>query len=350
MRRGTDLNPKNRFERIETIVDEYCEVDEEGIGRSIVTEWFWDQTKSIISENDSPDIPFRYSINPYRGCEHGCAYCYARPYHEYLGWNAGSDFESKILVKSHADGLLRDWLSRPSWAGEEHLNLSGVTDPYQPIERKLEVTRSLLKVLCEARQAVSIITKNALILRDLDLLKELANNQAIQVILSITSLNKDLAMRLEPRCSVPQARLRVVSELSQAGVPVHVNIAPVIPGLNDQEIPAIISAVSQAGGASLSWGLVRLPGAVETIFKQWLEVHEPLAAEKILNRIRALRGGNLHDTQFGRRMRGEGFFADQWSKLADLCRQKHRLLDRPKPLNCRAFRPPSNSAGQGFLF
>jgi DNA repair photolyase len=349
-RRGTQLNPLNRFERIATVVDEYCEPDLDGSSRAMRTEWFWDDTKTIVAENESPDIPFRYSINPYRGCEHGCAYCYARPYHEYLGWNAGTDFETKILVKSNADNLLRDWLCRPAWSGQDHLNLSGVTDPYQPIERKLEITRSLLRVLCEARQAVSIITKNALVTRDIDLLADLARDRASAVVLSITSLDKSLAMVLEPRCSVPEARLRAVRELSDAGIPVHVNIAPIIPGLNDQEIPSLMAAIAAAGAKSASWALVRLPGAVEGIFADWLERHQPLAKEKILNRVRALRGGELHDSQFGRRMRGEGFFADQWTKLAEICRTKYSLAHRLEPLNTTAFRPPASSAGQRFLF
>lgn len=351
-RRGTELNPQNRFERIATVVDEYCDPDGDldGPAPRIRTEWYWDDTKTIVAENESPDIPFRYSINPYRGCEHGCAYCYARPYHEYLGWNAGTDFETKILVKSNADNLLRDWLSRPAWSGQDHLNLSGVTDPYQPIERKLEITRSLLRVLCEARQAVSIITKNALITRDIDLLADLARDQASAVVLSITSLDKSLAMVLEPRCSVPEARLRAVQELTDAGIPVHVNIAPIIPGLNDQELPSLMAAIAEAGAKSVSWALLRLPGAVEPIFEDWLDRHQPLAKEKILNRVRALRGGELHDSQFGRRMRGEGFFADQWTKLAEICRTKHSLAQRLEPLNTNAFRPPASSAGQRFLF
>ena len=351
-RRGTDLNPTNRFERISTVVDEYCDpdVDLDGSVRTVRTEWYWDDTKTIVAENESPDIPFRYSINPFRGCEHGCAYCYARPYHEYLGWNAGTDFETKILVKSNAADLLRDWLSRPAWSGQDHLNLSGVTDPYQPIERKLEITRSLLQVLCEARQAVSIITKNALITRDIDLLADLARDRASAVVLSITSLDKSLAMVLEPRCSVPEARLRAVRELTNAGIPVHVNIAPIIPGLNDQELPSLMAAIAEAGAKSASWTLLRLPGAVERIFEDWLDRHQPLAKEKILNRIRALRGGELHDSQFGRRMRGEGLFADQWTKLAEICRTKHSLAHRLEPLNTSAYRPPASSAGQRYLF
>jgi len=189
-----------------------------------------------------------------------------------------------------------------------------------------------------------------MITRDIDLLGDLARDRAAAVVLSITSLDKSLAMALEPRCSVPEARLRAVRELSDAGIPVHVNIAPIIPGLNDQELPSLMAAIAAAGAKSASWALVRLPGAVEGIFADWLERHQPLAKEKILNRVRALRGGELHDSQFGRRMRGEGFFADQWSKLADLCRRKHGLADRLEPMNVHAFRTPTSSSGQRFLF
>lgn len=191
---------------------------------------------------------------------------------------------------------------------------------------------------------------NAMITRDIDLLADLARDRASAVVLSITSLDKSLAMVLEPRCSVPDARLRAVRELTNARIPVHVNIAPIIPGLNDQELPALMAAIAEAGAKSASWALLRLPGAVEKIFENWLDRHQPLAKEKILNRVRALRGGELHDSQFGRRMRGEGFFADQWTKLAEICRTKHSLAQRLEPLNTSAFRPPASSAGQRFLF
>jgi DNA repair photolyase len=350
-RRGTELNPRNRFVPISIEVDEYCDPDHDpGEERSLKTQWYWDETKSIVSENESPDIPYRYSVNPYRGCEHGCAYCYARTYHEFLGWNAGTDFESKIVVKSNAAQLLRDWLVRPTWAGKEHLNLSGATDPYQPIERNLKVTRSLLEVIHEARQSVSVITKNAMILRDIDLLSDLARYKAAGVILSITSLDKDLAMVLEPRCSVPLARLRAVREMSEAGIPVHVNIAPMIPGLNDHEMPSIIAAVANAGARSVSWSLIRLPGAVESIFLDWLDRHRPDAKSKVMERLRNLRGGAIDDSKFGRRMRGEGIFADQWSQLANACRTKHGLASRLEPLDVAPFQPPRSSSGQGFLF
>jgi DNA repair photolyase len=348
LRRGTELDPKNRFERIAIEVDDYCDPDEERT--SPKTELFWDDTQSIVTENHSPDVPFRYSLNPYRGCEHGCAYCYARTYHEYLGWNAGTDFESKILVKSNAAGLLRDWLARPSWNGSDHLMLSGVTDPYQPVERKLRVTRSLLEVCVESIQSVGIISKNAMVTRDIDLLQILAQHSAVNVAMSVTTLDKSLAMILEPRCSIPEAKLRAIRELSNAGIPVHVNMGPIIPGLTEHEIPSVMEAIADAGAKSFSWILLRLPGAVEPIFLRWLDTHVPTQKEKIVGRLRQMRGGELNDGRFGRRMKGDGFASQEWSQLANVMRRKLGLLERPLPLNHEAFRPPRTRTGQMFLF
>ncbi len=350
-RRGTDQSPPNRFLPIVLAVDEYCDQGSElEEPKSIHTELFEDDTQSIVSENQSPDVPFHFSVNPYRGCEHGCSYCYARPYHEYLGWNAGIDFETKILVKTKAAELLRKWLSRPSWSGKEHLTLSGVTDPYQPIERKLKITRSLLEVFLESKQAVSLITKNALITRDLDILSQLASLRATRVALSITTLDSKLSGVLEPRCSIPEARIRAVSELSNAGIPVHVNIAPLIPGLNDHEVPMIVEAAAKAGASTVAWTLLRLPGAVEQVFIRWLEQHRPLAKQKILQRIRALRRGRLHDSDFSRRMKGEGFFSDEFEQLFKVLRKKHGLDKPQQELEISHFVPPRTSSGQGFLF
>ena len=352
-RRGTDQSPKNRFLPLVVQVDEDCHAPDDEVvpGLPILrTEWFEDDSQSIVTENESPDIPFRFSANPYRGCEHGCAYCYARPYHEYLGWNAGIDFESKILVKPNAASLLRRWLSRASWNGRDFISLSGMTDPYQPMERTLKITRSLLEVFVEAQQAVSLITKNALITRDIDLLGQLASFNATCVILSITTLDVELARVLEPRCSIPAARLKAIEKLAHANIPVHVNVAPLIPGLNDHEIPALLSAVASAGARSASWTLLRLPGAVEPIFVDWLEKHRPLAKNKILDRLRGLRDGKLHDPRFGKRMRGEGFFADEFKQLFQLMRAKHGLDRLPKPLDTSHFKPPRDNHGQGYLF
>lgn len=349
-RRGTDLNPLNRFERISIDIDDYCDPGEEEDSRPIKTEWFWDNTQSIVTQNESPDIPFRYSLNPYRGCEHGCAYCYARPYHEYLGMNAGVDFETKILVKSNASRLLTDWLSRPAWDGSDHLMMSGVTDPYQPIERKLKVTRSLLEVCAQARQAISIITKNALVTRDIDVLKELAAHQSTHVTFSLTTLDKELSRTLEPRCSTPPARLRAIRELSDAGIPVHVNFAPIIPGLNDHECGELLKQVADHGAYSASWVLLRLPGAVETIFVDWLEKFKPNSQQKIKDRLMQLRNGKLNDSRFKFRMKGDGPFIEEWSKLFTLLCHKFHLQTRSRPLATDAFRKIPTSAGQMYLF
>lgn len=349
-RRGTELSPTNRFERISIEVDDYCDRGEDESGSAPKTELFWDDTRSIVTENDSPDIPFRYSLNPYRGCEHGCAYCYARPYHEYLGFNAGVDFETKILVKSNAATLLSDWLKHPKWDGREHLMMSGVTDPYQPIERKLKVTRSLLAVCAEFGQAISIITKNALVTRDIDILQELASSQSTHVTVSITTLDKNLAMALEPRCSVPAARLRAIRELSDAGIPVHVNFAPIIPGLNDHECGELLKQVADHGAYSSSWVLLRLPGAVESVFLNWLERFQPHSQQKIKERLSRLRRGRLNETRFKYRMKGDGPFIKEWSKLFDMLLKKNQLQPRPRPLEVTAFRKIANGSRQLYLF
>ncbi len=232
--------------------------------------------------------------------------------------------------------------------GQDFINLSGVTDPYQPIERQLKITRSLLEVFVESNQAVSLITKNALITRDIDLLRPLAEIGAINVVLSITTLDAELARALEPRCSIPAARFRAVEQLAQANIPVHVNVAPLIPGLNDHEIPGLLSAASNAGATSSSWTLLRLPGAVEPIFIDWLERHRPLSKTKILDRLRGLRDGKLHDPRFETRMRGEGFFSTEFKQLFDLMLVKHGLGKRLPPLNTQHFKPLRDPNGQRF--
>jgi DNA repair photolyase len=263
--RGSHLNPPNRFLTTRVELDL---VDEEE-GSSPQTMFQSDHARSVVTENNSPDIPFRYSLNPYRGCEHGCNYCYARPTHEYLGLNAGLDFETKILVKHDAPALFRDFLARDCWVPES-ITLSGVTDCYQPCERRFRRTRACLEVAAEARQPISIITKNALVLRDLDLLRDLAANRAVRVLVSVTTLDAGLARVMEPRTSTPAARLRAVRTLADAGVPVGVLVAPIIPGLNDSEIPAVLAAVKEAGATAAYYQLLRLPLTVAPVFRDWL--------------------------------------------------------------------------------
>ena len=338
--RGATNNPANRFERIAIELDPD---DETPIRRK--TDVFEDDSQSIVSENHSPDVPFRFSINPYRGCEHGCAYCYARPTHEYLGWSAGIDFETKILAKTNAVPLLKKWLRKPNWKGER-LALSGVTDPYQPIERKLCITRSILELLWECRNPLTIITKNALVERDLDLLQPMAEKKLVSVALSITTLDAELARKLEPRCSSPEARLRAIESLAKAGVQVFASVAPIIPGLNDSEIPSILKAVSDAGAQGAGMTMLRLPGAVEPIFLNWLDVHLPLQKDRIVSRIRTVRGGKLNQIEFRERMRGSGPMADQIVQSFKVFREKYGLHSRGIELDHTQFQPPGDDHGQ----
>jgi DNA repair photolyase len=306
-----------------------------------------DDTRSIIATNDSPDVGFAASINPYRGCEHGCPYCYARPTHEYLGFSAGLDFETRIVVKEDAPELLRRELSSPRWRPQV-LGVSGVTDPYQPIERRLRLTRRCLEVLTECRNPAAVITKNHLVSRDVDLLGELARHDAAAVFLSITSLDAGLANIMEPRASQPAGRLATLEELSRAGIRAGVLIAPVIPGLNDHEIPAILSAAVRAGARYAGYVILRLPYAVADVFTSWLERHLPDRKERVLGRIRDLRGGRLNESRFGRRMRGEGELAQQIKALFALgCRQAG-ITGRGPELSTTAFRRPGGT--QQLLF
>jgi DNA repair photolyase len=314
--RGAHLNPKNRFEKLEYVADPPEDIGGDDVEeqRPLRTQFLRDDTQSIISKNDSPDVPFTYSLNPYRGCEHGCAYCFARPTHEYLGFSAGLDFESRIMVKERAPELLRAALNSPKWKPEV-LALSGVTDCYQPIERQLEITRRCVAVLAEFRNPVSVITKNHLVTRDIDLYRELAAHDGVRINISITTLNAALAKKLEPRASPPLRRLKAIEELSNAGIPVSLLMAPCIPGLNDHEMLNIFTAGANAGARDAGYTALRLPGAVAGIFSQWLDDHVPDKKEKILNRVREMRAGRLNDPRFGSRMRGDGFYAEQMTAM-----------------------------------
>jgi DNA repair photolyase len=337
--RGAPANPPNRFEPL------WYSRDPEGSDPedpAIETQFFKDTSRSIISYNDSPDVGFDASINPYRGCEHGCIYCYARPTHEYLGFSAGLDFESRILVKEDAPTLLRRELSSQRWKPQV-LAISGVTDPYQPIERRLQLTRRCLQVLVDFRNPVVIITKNHLVTRDADLLGELARHGAARVFVSVTTLDGSLGRVLEPRASHPGRRLAAIEALSQAGVPTGVLVAPVIPGLTDHELPSIIAAAAQAGSRSAGYVTVRLPHGVGPLFEQWLTQHFPERKEKVLQRIRAIRGGKLNDPRFSSRMRGEGVFAEQIESLFVLACRKAGIDGRGPSLSSAAFRVPSNA-------
>jgi DNA repair photolyase len=331
--RGAAGNPKNRFERIEVEPDET-----EGDQPRPETVYLRDHSRSIIARNDSPDIGFDASINPYRGCSHGCVYCYARPTHEYLGLSAGLDFESRILVKQDAPELLRKELLSSRW-NPQVLSMSGVTDPYQPVERRLRITRRCLGVLAEFRNPVIIVTKNYLVTRDLDLLSELASHDAAAVAFSLTTLDDDLRRIMEPRTSRPARRLAAVEKLAAGGIPVGVMTAPVIPGLNDHELPNLLSAAAEAGATFAAYVPVRLPYAVAPLFEDWLARHFPERKDKVLNRVRSMRGGELNDAGFGSRMRGEGLFAQHIAQLFSIsCRRAGMGEGRFPKLSTAAFR------------
>jgi DNA repair photolyase len=330
--RGASTNPTNRFERVAV------EMEVPGPDR-VPTELLRDGSRSIIATNDSPDVGFSASINPYRGCEHGCIYCYARPSHEYLGFSAGLDFESRILVKEDAPELLRKELSSPKWTPRT-IALSGNTDCYQPVERKLEITRRCLGVFAELRHPVSVITKNEMVTRDIDHLQALAEHGATAVSISLTTLDGELARRMEPRASHPRERLKAVERLAAAGIPTGVMVAPVVPGITDHEVPKILEAAAAAGAQTAGYVMLRLPGAVAGLFEKWLEEHFPDRKDKVLNRVREMRGGQLYDSTFGNRMRGEGIFAEQIRATFETFRRRYGL-DRPFPeLSTAAFRRP----------
>jgi len=309
---------------------------------SAKTQFFRDASASVVSYNTSPDIPYEASLNPYRGCEHGCVYCYARPTHEYLGFSCGLDFETKILVKENAPELLRRELSSRRWRPRE-LSLSGVTDPYQPIERRLRLTRRCLEVLAEFRNPVSIVTKDRLITRDLDLLSELARHNAASVHISMTTLDAALTRVLEPRTSPPEARLETIAALDKAGVPVGVLVAPVIPGLTDHEPPMILQSAAKAGAAFAAYQMLRLPHGVGPLFEQWLTEHFPARKKKVLDQVRAVRGGKLNDPRFGARMTGKGILAEQIAAMFDVARRRAGLAAHAPELSTRAFRRPAGA-------
>ncbi len=350
--RGAAVNPANRFLPVIREADhEHLQFDDEFQSdlRRPRTQYIRDSAKSIISENDSPDVPFRYSLNPYRGCLHGCSYCYARPTHEYLGLSAGLDFETKIFYREDAPRLFRHWLARPAWACET-IMLSGVTDCYQPVERQLRITRGCLEVAAKARQPISLITKNALITRDLDLLSEMAGQGLCRVAISLSTMDQDLTKVLEPACSAPAARLEAVRQLSEAGVPVHLMAAPLIPGLTDADFPEVLQLAAAAGAQSAGYIMVRLPLTVEPVFLDWIQRHRPDHAQKVRSRLQSIRGGRLSQSEFHVRMRGTGIFAEQISALFRINRLKSGLSEQLPALRTDLFRPPTDAAGQGTLF
>jgi DNA repair photolyase len=337
--RGSASNPKNRFESVERVPEPSDDSDEVC---SPETQFFPDHSKSIIAYNDSPDVGFDASINPYRGCEHGCVYCYARPTHEYLGFSSGLDFETKIMVKEDAPELLREELSSGNWK-PQLVALSGNTDCYQPVEKKKHLTRRCLEVLLGFRNPVVIVTKNFLVTRDIDILSELARYDCIGVTISLTTLDHKLSSSLEPRASRPTRRLAAIRMLADAGVPVGYLQAPMIPGLTDSEAPAIGVAAAKAGATFSGYVALRLPFAVKNLFEQWLDQHYPDKKNKILNRVREIRGGKLNDPNFKTRMRGEGIYAEEMAKLFRLAQKKSGITQRWPKLTTEHFRQLATS-------
>jgi len=307
-----------------------------------------DTAKTVITRNRSPDVPFDRSINPYRGCEHGCIYCFARPSHAYLGLSPGLDFETKLFRKPDAARLLREELAKPAYRADT-IVIGTNTDPYQPVERAERLTRAILEVMAETRHPTGLITKSAGVIRDRDLLAELARHEAAMVCVSITTLDRELARRMEPRCSAPEKRLAAVEALAAAGVPVAVLTSPMIPGLNDHEMEAILDAAARAGAVAASYTVLRLPLELKDLFTDWIDAHYPDRKTKILNGIRDLRGGDLYDSRWGHRMKGRGVLAELYRARFARAVKRLGLNRRDWELNAAAFRKPSPQ-GQGDLF
>jgi len=332
--RGASSNPPGRFE------PRWFESEEDpAAAPAPETQVFVDATRGIIARNDSPDVGFSQSINPYRGCEHGCSYCFARPSHAFLNLSPGLDFETKIFTKPDAAALLERELARPGYVCSP-IALGTNTDPYQPLERRLKITRSILEVLAAHEHPFTIVTKSALVVRDLDLLAPAAERRQTSVHLSITTLDPALAGRMEPRAASPARRLDALRALSGASVPCGVMAAPMIPGLNDHELERILEAAKDAGATSAGWVLLRLPHELKGLFESWLRLHEPTQAEKVLSRIRETRGGGLYDARFGARQRGEGVYASMLARRFAVAAKRLSLDARHEPLDVSRFRRP----------
>jgi DNA repair photolyase len=345
--RGAPSNPDGRFERHrrEEVDDGWWREDDLPPLKTTLEP---DRARSVITRNQSPDIPFDRSINPYRGCEHGCIYCYARPTHAYLGLSPGLDFETRLFAKPEAGVLLDQELRRPGYRCQP-IAIGTNTDPYQPVERRAGIMRAILGVLAAFAHPVTITTKSALILRDRDILADMARRRLVSVTVSITTLDRDLARRLEPRAAVPAARLATLKGLADAGIPVAVNVAPVIPGLTDSEMEAILDAAAGNGATAASWLLLRLPFEVSDLFSDWLALHAPNRRDRVLTLLRQCRGGRLNDPRFGHRFAAQGPFAAMLRDRFRIASRKLGLVDRPI-LRTDLFRPPPRPGDQLSLF
>lgn len=348
--RGTGNNIAGRFAITEVELEESDELIAELETSSIETQVRYERAKSIISRNNSPDVPFRQSINPYKGCEHGCIYCFARPTHAYLDLSPGLDFETKLVAKINAPYLFEEELAHPNYRCEP-IALGINTDAYQPIEKRLGITKQLLEIALAHHQPISLITKSTLILRDLDLLATMAEQKLVHVAISATTLDNDLKRLLEPRTASGKTRLKIIKTLGDANIPVTVLVAPVIPFINDHELEAIVAESAKAGAQSIHYIMLRLPHEVAPLFKDWLEQYYPDRADHVLQRIMDMRGGKLYDSRFGKRMTGEGVFADVINQRFHLARRKYGLDNhRLSSLNCRSFSVPSKKGDQIPLF
>ena len=348
--RGTNSNDASRFLSCHTeAIDDGWFDESLDDARGPATEIFIDSSKSILTRNNSPDIPFNVSINPYKGCEHGCVYCYARPTHAYLDLSPGLDFETRIYTKPDAAALLKKAFDRPGYRPEV-IALGANTDPYQPVERKLKITRQILAVLHQYRHPVTIVTKSALIERDLDILGDMARHNLVQVAVSVTSLNRELSRRMEPRATAPQRRLQAIRVLADRGVPVTVLFAPVIPMLNDCEAEAVLKASSEAGACSAAYVMLRLPHEVKQLFRDWLLAHYPLKAKRIMNIVRDIRGGRDYDARFGVRQTGQGAYAELFAQRFRLTCAKLGIDRTSTVLDTSLFERVASSGPQLALF
>ncbi len=338
--RGAQIKSENKYLKNQYTTDHIEGLDEELL-ESPQTQIFHETPKKIVNKVNSPDLNFGYSMNPDQGCEHGCIYCYARNTHEYYGFSAGLDFESKIIIKQNAPDLLEKHLLQPTWQAVP-IMLSGNTDCYQPQEKKFEITRKMLQVLLKYRHPVGIITKNALIQRDIDLLKELAHDRLVNVMISITTLNEELRRQMEPRTASAVKRLQTIEALAKEGIPVGVMNAPIIPGLNHHEIPNILKAAADHGATACGMTVVRLNGSISKIFEDWLRKNFPDRFEKVWNQIGELHGGNVNDSVFGRRMSGDGNIASAIQQLYQIAKKKYFAGKRLAPLDLTKFRKGGN--------
>lgn len=334
--RGSQIKTHNRFLKA-SYVTEHVEGLDEPLKEAPTTQIFYEHAKKIVNKVTSPDLGMMYSLNPYQGCEHGCIYCYARNTHEYYGFSAGLDFESKIMVKKNAPKLLEKFILHPEWQPVP-ISVSGNTDCYQPLERKMEITRGLLKVFAQYRHPLGMITKNSLILRDLDLLTDLAKDNLVHVYISLTTMNEELRRQMEPRTASSTKRLKTIEALAQAGVPVGVMTAPIIPGLNHHEIPTLIKAAADHGAMAAGMTIVRLNGAIGRIFGDWLRKNFPDRFDKVWNQIAVMHGGQVNDSHFGRRMTGEGNFADTIHQLFRASKKKYLAGRQMPPYDLSKFR------------